>query len=408
MIACHLNAKQYLTLYSTNQHLYRQRFQFQFTQSQIHELLQFGSLELLNVMPFQPRHLNQEMVLLCFKRGILSFCQELIRQSEEAIQQSEELEACLMEAAIHGHTRVVQLLLEHNIALKDTSILHLAVIYNHMDLFTYAIEKQQLDQLDCRQMTPIQHAVSLGHLKMTQLLIEKGSNPNDHRDYVDTPLHKAVHLNQMEICQFLVKICDVNKKNHQLMTPLHMACMIGNSEMCDLLLREKSDTDARDNTGKTPLMKACIHGHVSKSLLQQSQLDLRDYFGKTATMYSIEHCDLETIELLLKHSNDTPESLLPLTKQDTIRKRILQHTKHIHATIDGRSLVHYCVEHRYLGQLQHLLKRGADPNERDQSGYTPLSKAILNGYKDVQQILTIYGAENPIDGQILKKWHWRD
>ena len=54
----------------------------------------------------------------------------------------------------------------------------------------------------------------------------------------------------------LANKADVNARDNTAMTPLHMAAIWGHKDVAELLLANKADVNAKDNNGGTPLGNA--------------------------------------------------------------------------------------------------------------------------------------------------------
>ena len=104
---------------------------------------------------------------------------------------------------------------------------------------------------------------------------------------------------------------DPNIKDENEQTPLILASQNGYTEIVDLLLNAKADPNIQDEWVETALIKASRYGYteiVEKLLnakadpnIQDEEDDLQYKNRNTALMYSIEHNNIEIVELLLKN-----------------------------------------------------------------------------------------------------------
>ena len=123
---------------------------------------------------------------------------------------------------------------------------------------------------------------------------------------------------------------------------LHHACMIGDGDMTCSILKSGTNPNIQDIRGYTALHYACRGGHFT------------------------------CVNRLLCHSDD-PVALLQVPSNDgTIPLSIQSETS-------GESLLHLVCKCKDEFVLQVLLKAGADPNARDNSGLTPLMSLVLSG-----------------------------
>ena len=104
----------------------------------------------------------------------------------------------LHEAACHGHTAVVILLILHGAELDAKAT------PNHM--------------------TALHFAVSKGHTPIVDLLLKQSADPNVMTDIGETPLHLAMRLDLKDIMYCLLEQgADITLKNKQNKTPIDMA-----------------------------------------------------------------------------------------------------------------------------------------------------------------------------------------
>ena len=176
-----------------------------------------------------------------------------------------------------------------------------------------------------------------GHLRVAQLLIDKG-----------------IDINAMGGCG-----------DSCFTPPIDASSWIGNRRMVDLLLKNGADPNRSYWTMSKPVRTAANHNG-------------RDVFRmlvKAGALYGL----YETISL----------GFLKLT-----RELLVKHPEQINETCGDSLPVVLAAEDPKLTRL--LLQRGADPNGKDQRGVTPLMRAIQAGNKEVIEILREHGADEDI------------
>ena len=113
-------------------------------------------------------------------------------------------------------------------------------------------------------------------------------------------IHRVVSL--------LESIDNVNVRSAENATPLIQACRVSQGDLCShmtrLLLKRKCDVNARDNTGTTALMYACMYpAHVDtvRILARRKDCDTNqaDDEGRTALMHTVAHGNIDALQILL-------------------------------------------------------------------------------------------------------------
>ena len=147
-----------------------------------------------------------------------------------------------------------------------------------------------------------------------------------------TPLHFAVAAGQTDIAMFLIaKGDEVNAKNLRGFAPLHVAAMMGHNKIVELLIARGAEVNAKDNEGKSPLSWAAEKGHE------------------------------EAIKLLIAKGADIS--------------------------------LHLAVRLGDVARVRSLIEDGADVNDENTGGETPLYVAAAKGHKEVAELLIAKGAD---------------
>ena len=145
------------------------------------------------------------------------------------------------------------------------------------------------------------------------------------------------------------------------------------TDMASFLLQSQS-VDILGDRGRTPLFVAAEHGRkIMITLLLNAGADVRalDNDGYSVLHFAAKSCDLETFELLANEGAD------------------------IHATtIHAESVFLFAVDaaRESTAIVEYLIARGADPNEGDAFGMTPLHYAVYNTL-DIVKLLLQNGAD---------------
>lgn len=179
--------------------------------------------------------------------------------------------------------------------------------------------------------------------------------------YGATPLHLAVLCGRCEMLRILLqKKADSNLCgtaclpgfSHVLdfdqVTPLHLACSLGNESMVRLLLEYGANSAARDKHGRTP----CFY-----AVEPPNKLFCPHYYATIPGGTAVQECKCGILELLGHRNEPDDTGVTPL----------------IHALS--------IYPHDISGLGVRLLELGADTEQADNQGTTPLMAAAVNQNK---------------------------
>jgi len=228
-----------------------------------------------------------------------------------------------------------------------------------------------VNALNQRYHTPLQNAYHVKNIKIVNILLDYGANPNDI-------FLRAVACNDMKMVKLLLEYgADINTRNQNGTFALYIASINGNIKMMQFLLDAGANINKiKDSSGNTVLLTLSM----SRSL------------------------KINCIELLLKYGADpnvkNKEGLTPLCCACMYRNI---HVVHLLLTygaqvncIDGysSSILHYSIQKGNYQITEMLINCGADVNVQNKFGETSLLQAIKAGRIDLAKLLLDAGA-NP-------------
>ncbi|XP_050419991.1 integrin-linked protein kinase [Adelges cooleyi] len=134
--------------------------------------------------------------------------------------------------------------------------------------------EHDMNQGDDHGFSPLHWAAKEGHLKIVEMLIQRGVRINSTNRGDDTPLHLAAAHGHHEIVHLLLKNrADINFTNEHGNTPLHYACFWGYEAIAEELIENGALAASANKDGDTPLDKAKgpIVKHLKDLALQSGQ-----------------------------------------------------------------------------------------------------------------------------------------
>ncbi len=156
--------------------------------------------------------------------------------------------------------------------------------------------------------------------------------------------------------------------------PLHEATRDGDLEQVRALIDAGADLDAQRDNGETPLITAIIGGHVLVASLlidRGADIQARNKGGFTPLHAAAYANAIEIAEKLLSRGADV---------KDQMNKA-------------GVTALSVASEEGHPGLVKVLIDHGADLEAGERNGYTPLTRALWRGQKEVVALLQRSGAK---------------
>jgi len=225
--------------------------------------------------------------------------------------------------------------------------------------------------------TPLHYAALAGHLDVATYLLDHGADANAGSEKCRlTPLFSAVTARNPSAATAMTDLllqrgADPNATIPGGETPLILAAARGRADIVELLLDAGAFVNARGDEGKTPLHNAAATTSVQTVQLiidAGARVDALNDRGATAVSFARE---ASIVELLVQRG-----------------------AKIDHLSGDGWTPLMKAASAGDCHLVTYLLCEGADPDIADNRGWTALHYAAVNGRPECAELILIAGA-NP-------------
>lgn len=219
-------------------------------------------------------------------------------------------------------------------------------------------------------------------------LLQQRLDPNTPQPDGATALHWAVHWDDMESADLLIRAgASVNATDDLGAMPLSLACTNGNATMVGRLLATGANANAALASGETPLMTCARTGSVEAvTLLLAHHANVNaseSWQQQTPIMWAVAQQHSDVIQTLIKSGAD-------------IRAR----------SKNGFTPLHFAARAGGLEPARLLLAAGADVNAAAGDGSTPLLVATVRGNVPLALLLLDQGADPTADLPGFTALHW--
>lgn len=228
------------------------------------------------------------------------------------------------------------------------------------------------------------------------LLAEHDADVNAAGPHATPALHWLVRYEELELTQRLLEAgADVNQRNGLGLAALSLAIENRDAEMVRLLLDRGADANTPDVAGETPLMLAARSGSpdIVKAVLEKGvDVDYREpHYEQTALMIGVRSRSPQVVALLLAAGaevnaqslrDEDPKWRLPAQVAASKGVGVNWGGYPAHGSrgpIGGaKTPLLYATRQGDLETTRLLVEAGADIEQSDANGATPLLYAILN------------------------------
>lgn len=223
---------------------------------------------ILDALKAQNIHFEDGKVLLCAANSGFNEIVKMILMSGIDVNYCEEGYTPLIEAALGGHSDVIQMLLQaggnHSDADSDgKTALLVASMNGHLDAVDILIRANaNVHQSDETGKTPLHYAAAEGYIQIAMLLLKAGSRIDEPDIHFRTPLLLAAANKHPEVVRDLLEAgSDVHHCDEAHQTALHMASSAGSTETVHVLLKHGANVHHIDQFGMNAATLADCKGY---------------------------------------------------------------------------------------------------------------------------------------------------
>ncbi|KAL3120895.1 hypothetical protein niasHT_004526 [Heterodera trifolii] len=392
----------------------------------IHFFAIHGHFDLCKLMLDKGINVNKQMhnrttpLHLACKHGHLEIVKLLVEEGKADIESADDNRHTPLMIALCGH----QLEIAYYLVEKGAKVDQSADFIGNTP-FLYAIYMKSLSL--CKLMvkvanvnlrmadhgfTPLQLACEVGHLGIVKLLVEEGKADIESADsYGKTALMVACSFQKCDIVRYLIgKRAKVDRTDAKGISPLHLECIDGHLEIVKLLVEVgKADIENRDSYGNAPLMIASKKRKfdIAYYLIEKgAKVDRANAKGISPLLSACIDGHLEIVKLLVevgKADIEKADSVIgwsPLMvasniqKWDIFRYLIEKGANTDHTDNNGLSIIHYLVDNNNFDECKFLIDKGVNVNQKTADNLlrsTPLHLACENGQLEIVKLLVEEG-----------------
>lgn len=248
------------------------------------------------------------------------------------------------------------------------------------------------------QGSPLAEAARRGDVASVQNLLRQEVDVNGWDAGGTAALHWAVHLGDQALVELLLDAgADINAANRYGQAPIHIAVQQHDAAMVKRLLAAGADKEKVDGAGETALLTAARLGDapiVDELLAAGAAIEARDLdYGQTPLMLAVRQEHKSVVQRLLQAGADVnaqsyagelqklvfPSDVPVGTSQGVGINRSGLPDRGMRYPITGtKTPLLFATRQGNLELTRMLVEAGADIEQADVNGITPLINAILN------------------------------
>ena len=242
--------------------------------------------------------------------------------------------------------------------------------------------------------------IQAGNREAALEAIRAGADVNAAQGDGTTPLHWAVYkVDAALVTELLERGAKPDVLNNYGSSPLAEAVKVGDVSLVEMLLEAGADLEAPNQDGQTALMLAARAGapDVAALLVRRgAAVNTRETWrGQTALMWAADVRSPEIVELLIANGADVHVRALA----NEWEAQITSEPRGQYRPTGGLTALLYAARSGCARCVESILDAGADIDQPNPDGVTPLMVALDNSRFDTAKVLLERGANPHI-------WDW--
>ncbi|XP_072528004.1 ankyrin repeat domain-containing protein 26 isoform X5 [Salminus brasiliensis] len=189
---------------------------------------------------------------------------------------------------------------------ENRTALHVACVHGHTEVVQFLVEsKVKLNLCDNQNRSALMKAVQCQQDRCVSILLEHDADPNLVDINGNTALHLAARIPSLSVAlQLLEHEANINAQNKEGNTPLVLSVEENHAEMAELLLKEGADVNVKNQEQRSSLMIAACNGQISmvRLLLQyNADIAVKDDKGWSSDDYAVMNGHHACSHLIVEH-----------------------------------------------------------------------------------------------------------